>query len=91
MGRLALIFILLFSVSLWAQDVLQGIREFFQREGYVVKVDANRVLIDLGREKVRVGEEFTILKEGKEIVHPITKQVIGRESQQVGVLRVEEV
>ncbi len=91
MGRIVLIFIFFFSVSVWAQDTLQGLKDFFHREGYVVKVDGNRVLIDLGKEKVRVGEEFMILREGKEIVHPITKQVIGRESQQVGVLRVEEV
>ena len=91
MGRIVLILIFFFSVSVWAQDALQGLKDFFQREGYVVKVEGNRVIIDLGREKVRIGEEFAILREGREIVHPITKQVIGRESQQVGVLRVEEV
>ncbi len=91
MGRLTLIFMLLFSVSLWAQDVLQGVRDFFQREGYVVKVEGTKVIIDLGRDKVRPGEEFLVLREGKEIVHPITKQVIGKESERVGKLKVEEV
>ncbi|MEJ7554383.1 MAG: hypothetical protein WKI50_00420, partial [Aquificaceae bacterium] len=86
MGRIVLILIFFFSVSVWAQDALQGLKDFFQREGYVVKVEGNRVIIDLGREKVRIGEEFAILREGREIVHPITKQVIGRESQQVGTL-----
>ncbi|MEJ5338034.1 MAG: hypothetical protein WHS43_00025 [Aquificaceae bacterium] len=91
MGRFALALIMLLSVSIWAQDALQGIRDFFQREGYVVKVEGNRALVDLGRDRVRSGEEFTVFREGKEIVHPVTKQVIGRERERVGRLRIEEV
>ncbi len=90
MGKLVLVLILLLSLKVHAQEVLQGIRDFFQREGYVVKVEGGKAIIDLGREKVRVGEEFVVIREGKEIVHPITKQVIGKESQRVGRLRVEE-
>lgn len=91
MGRLVIALIFFLSVNVWAQDALQGIRDFFQREGYVVKVEGGRAIIDLGRDKVRIGEEFTVIREGREIIHPITKQVIGREKENVGRLRVEEV
>ena len=91
MGRLILTFLLFFSFSVKAQEALDKVREFFGREGYVVKVEGSRVLIDLGKEKVRSGEEFDVVREGKEIVHPITKQVIGKEKEKVGRIRVEEV
>ena len=78
MGRLILTFLLFFSFSVKAQEALDKVREFFGREGYVVKVEGSRVLIDLGKEKVRSGEEFDVVREGKEIVHPVTKQVIGK-------------
>ncbi|RMH81163.1 MAG: hypothetical protein D6674_01260 [Acidobacteria bacterium] len=90
MARLILFIFLTLSL-IWAQDPLQGIREFLQREGYVVKVEAQRVLIDLGKDRARKGEEFYILREGADIVHPVTKRVIGKEVQKVGRLVVEDV
>ncbi|MFN3598803.1 MAG: hypothetical protein ACK4VK_03580 [Aquificaceae bacterium] len=92
MGKRALILILfLIPLTLKAQEVYEKVGSFFQREGYVVKVEGQRVIVDLGKDKVRVGEEFDLLREGKEIIHPITKQVIGREKQVVGRIRIEEV
>lgn len=90
MARLIMLIFLTLSLT-WAQDPLQSIREIFQREGYVVRVEAQRVLIDLGKDRVRKGEEFYILREGADIVHPVTKRVIGKEIQRVGRLVVEDV
>lgn len=91
MGRLILILTLLISFGVKAQDVLERVREFFGREGYVVKVEGQRLLVDLGKDKVKVGEEFDLFREGKEIVHPVTKQVIGRERERIGKIRIEDV
>ncbi len=92
MGKKALILILfLIPLTLKAQEVYEKVGSFFQREGYVVKVEGQKVVVDLGKDKVRVGEEFDLLREGKEIIHPITKQVIGKEKQVVGRIRIEEV
>jgi len=91
MGRLILTLILFLSLSVKAQEALDKVRDFFGREGYAVKVEGQRVLVDLGKDKVRPGEEFDVVREGKEIVHPITKQVIGKEKEKVGRIRVEEV
>ncbi|MFN3471577.1 MAG: hypothetical protein ACK4ZR_03100, partial [Aquificaceae bacterium] len=43
------------------------------------------------KDRVRPGEEFEVIREGKEIIHPITKQVIGKEKERVGRIRVEDV
>ncbi|MFN3975977.1 MAG: hypothetical protein ACK4LT_02830 [Aquificaceae bacterium] len=91
MGRLILTLLLFFSLIVKAQEALDKVREFFDRQGYVVKVEGSKVLIDLGKDRVRPGEEFEVIREGKEIIHPITKQVIGRERERVGRIRVEEV
>ncbi|MCS7262265.1 MAG: hypothetical protein NZ560_02450 [Aquificaceae bacterium] len=74
-----------------AQELSERVRGFFQREGYVVKVEGDRVLVDLGRGRAFVGEEFDVIREGREVVHPVTRQVLGRERQKVGRIRVEEV
>lgn len=91
MALTVLILILLLSSGLKAQEAFERLREFFQREGYVIRVEGARVLVDLGKDRVRVGEEFHILREGREIVHPVTKQVIGKERERVGRIRIEEV
>lgn len=91
MGKLIVVLTLLFCSSVWAKDVIQSLKDFFEREGYVVKAEDRRVLIDLGKDSVRVGEEFLVLREGRQIVHPVTGQVIGRERQRIGRLVVEEV
>ncbi|MCS7171268.1 MAG: hypothetical protein N3D14_02055 [Aquificaceae bacterium] len=90
MAKIGLILILLIAFNAKAQEALDRIRDFFEREGYVVKAEGGRVLVDLGKDKVKAGEEFEVLKEGKEIVHPVTKQVIGREKERVGRIRIED-
>lgn len=89
--RILILILLLIPLTIKAQEVFEKVGSFFQREGYVVKVEAQKVITDLGKDKAKVGEEFEVLREGKEIIHPITKQVIGREKQVVGRIRIEEV
>ncbi|MCS7307530.1 MAG: hypothetical protein NZ526_03145 [Aquificaceae bacterium] len=91
MARVGLIVFLLLVTLVKAQEVFEGLRQFFGREGYAVKVDGNRVIVDLGRDKVRVGEEFDVYREGREVVHPVTKQVLGREREKTGRIRIEQV
>ena len=81
---------LLMLVFSWA-DSLEALKDFFSRKGYVVEKLEDRVIIDLGKEKVREGEVFKVIKEGKEIVHPVTKEVLGRVDEEVGRVEVSEV
>jgi len=50
-----------------------------------------KVIIDLGEENVREGEVFLVLREGREIVHPVTGEVLGKVEEEVAKIRVLEV
>ncbi len=90
MGRLMLFAVLLFSVG-FAQDLTELIGSYFNREGYVIRVEGKEAYIDMGKDKVRVGEVFRVLREGKEVVNPITGKVVGKERVEVGLLKVQRV
>ncbi len=81
-------FLVLFSFSFGFEE---DIKNFFHRSGYIVSVDKDKVIIDLGKGNVREGEVFQIYREGKEIVHPVTGKVIGKETQTIGKLKVVKV
>ncbi len=88
MGRI-LTFLLLAVALSFSQGLKESLRAFFEREGYVLKVEGERVLVDV--KDLRKGEELVLFREGKEIIHPITKQPLGRELETVGRAIVEEV
>jgi TolB-like protein len=47
--------------------------------GYVIKVEGNRLTLDLGSaHNVRKGMKCHVYREGEPIVHPVTNQVIGK-------------
>jgi hypothetical protein len=88
MGRLIVLF-LLFSAIALSQDLKESLKAFFEREGYVLKVEGNKILVDV--KDLKKGEELVLFREGKEIIHPITKQSLGKELEKVGRAVVEEV
>jgi hypothetical protein len=58
----------------------------------VVKVEGDRVLVDLGaRRGAYEGMELEVYREGEEVKHPISGQILGRRDVQRGVIRVVEV
>ncbi len=87
MRRLMMLLALLFSFS-HASDFTEGIKSFFQRQGFVVSVEGDKVIIDLGRGQVRERVFFEVIREGKDIVHPVTGKVLGKERQRIGRVRV---
>ncbi len=70
---------------------LEALKDFFNRKGYVVERNGERVIIDLGKGKAFVGEVFKVVREGKELVHPVTGKVLGRIDEEVGKVKVSEV
>lgn len=60
-------------------------------QGSVVGVEGERVLIDLGAKKVNQGMELQVYREGDEVKHPVTGEVLGRRDKRLGLLRVVEV
>jgi len=89
MQKLFIAFLVIVSFA-FAQNPAEGIKSFFSKEGYVIKVEKNRVFIDLGRSQTREGEVFSVFEEGKQIIHPITGKVLGKEQRKVGEIKVEK-
>ena len=86
-----LLLFLLFTISLSLGEDISKLKDFFNRQGYVVERLNGKVILDLGKESVRVGEIFKVIKEGKEIVHPVTGEVLGKMDEEVGKVRISEV
>jgi hypothetical protein len=71
------------------RDLFQSIREAFPPFGYVVKVTGKEVVIDLGSDAgLKKGDELEIVREGEQIIHPVTGQALPAELVVVGVLKV---
>jgi len=61
-------------------------------EGYVVSANGAEVYIDLaGKDLVKPGMELQIYRSGDDMIHPVTKQVLGSYEKNLGVLSVTEV
>lgn len=60
-------------------------------QGSVTGVERDRILIDLGAKQVYQGMELQVYREGDEVKHPVTGEVLGRRDKRLGFLRVVEV
>jgi hypothetical protein len=61
-------------------------------EGIVMKADGTRFAVDLGKQsKIKRGARIIVYDVGGEIVHPITKKVMGLDMREIGEARVESV
>jgi len=61
-------------------------------EGLIVQEDEENIYIDIGSNAgVRKGTKCVIFREGKEIIHPVTKEVIGKEVTKLGELVITHV
>jgi hypothetical protein len=71
-------------------DQLAALFPIVQTE--VVEVSGGRVTLASGRRTgVQPGVEMTVLREGRELVHPTTKKVLGRTQETLGRVVVTEV
>jgi hypothetical protein len=61
-------------------------------EGYVVSLPAGEVYIDLAEANLmRPGMELYVYREGGDIVHPVTGDVLGKHEESLGYLTIKEV
>lgn len=76
-----------------AEDAAARLAEAFPLvQGSVVGLEGDRVLIDLGgKQKIHQGMELQVYREGDEVKHPVTGQVLGRRDKRLGLLKVVEV
>lgn len=92
-----LLALLLVLIPLAAQarfeQLSNDVNSLFNRmSGYVVSVDDSGILSDLGTESnIYKGLVLKVYRESEEIIHPITKEVLGRKKSAVGDVSVEDV
>jgi TolB-like protein len=60
-------------------------------EGYIIKIDGDNVILDVGRTGgLKRGMKCHIYKEGEPIKHPITGEILGKETKIMGEVLVTE-
>ena len=93
MSKFASLLALLFPLFCYATqtDLINEVSQFLSRQGVIVEITKDRVILDLGRGKAFEGEKFTVVREGKDLVHPVTGEVIGKVEEKVGEVTVSEV
>ncbi|MCU0645956.1 MAG: FlgO family outer membrane protein [bacterium] len=61
-------------------------------EGYVISVGGDRLTLDIGGNNgLKKGMKCIVYHEGKEIIHPITKKVLGKETEELGEIKLNQV
>ena len=61
-------------------------------EGYVVSASGGEVYVDVARKDLlKPGMELQVFRPGAEMIHPVTKKVLGTYEKQLGVLSLTEV
>jgi hypothetical protein len=71
-------------------ELALDITSYFPKvQGPVTAVSGGRITIGLGKKDgLMPGMELTLWRDGKEILHPVTKAVIGRTEDEVGTIEV---
>jgi TolB-like protein len=61
-------------------------------DGYVIGVNGDQLTLDLGSsKKVKKGMKCIIYSEGQDIIHPLTKKVLGKQTEELGEVKLTEV
>ena len=61
-------------------------------EGFIIKIDGEDLILDVGRNGgLRKGMKCHVYREGKEIKHPITGEILGKETKILGEILVKDV
>ncbi len=95
MRKFLLLLVLMIPAIAFArfEKLTADIDEMFSRfTGYVVSVEDNDLITDLGRDKgVYDGMKLKIYRKNEPIIHPITKQVLGNKKIFIGDIEITEV
>jgi hypothetical protein len=60
-------------------------------DGYVIRIDGTELIIDVGRNGgMKKGMKCVIYKEGAPIKHPITGEILGKETDVIGEVLVTD-
>jgi hypothetical protein len=71
---------------------LRLVEELPLLEGIVLQADGSRFAVDLGKlSKIKRGAKVIVYEVGGEIIHPVTKKVMGLDIREIGEARIESV
>ena len=80
---------LLWAFPVWAKTLEDLYQDFSPLPALVISVEGEEVILDKGRaDGVNPGDLFTVYKQGKKIVHPTTKKVLGYLKVPIGKIEV---
>jgi hypothetical protein len=61
-------------------------------EGFIIRIDGEQIILDVGRNGgLKRGMKCVIYKEGEAIKHPITGEILGKDTKELGEVLVSEV
>ncbi len=61
-------------------------------EGFVIDVSGDQLTLDIGSSNgIKKGMKCVIYKEGQDIIHPITKKVLGKQTEELGEIKLNQV
>ncbi|HYO14372.1 MAG TPA: CsgG/HfaB family protein [Thermoanaerobaculia bacterium] len=70
-------------------QLFENVREAFPPLGYIIKVSGKEIVVDLGSGAgVKKGDTLEVVREGEEIIHPRTGEILPAELVVVGKLKV---
>ncbi len=72
-------------------DLSEKVKTVFPLEGYIIKKDGEKVIIDIGKNMVAEGSRFEVYQMGEELIHPVTKKKIGQEKIKTGEVVIEKI
>ena len=75
-----------------AHIILDKMNDLNPMSGTIISVSGNKVYFDLGFDDgVKNGDIYTVYKEGKMLMHPVTGEVLGVEEETIGTIKISEV
>ena len=70
----------------------ENVRQAFPPIGYVVQLDEEEVVVDLGTaEGVKKGDILQVVREGEQLIHPVTGAPLPRVQEVIATLKVRDV
>jgi hypothetical protein len=96
-GRIVVLAGACLALTVFSRVASAGVAETVREDlrpisGYVVTQQEGDYLVDLdARHGLRVGDLLSVVVKGKEVVHPLTKEVIGSLDEAKAVLRITQI
>ncbi len=84
------------AVSVELDEVINGLalkfnQDFPLREGSIVDMRSGSAVCDLGSSVLRRGMKLVVFREGEPVIHPVTGKSLGAPTEELGVVRADEI